>query len=84
MKQRVLSIEEEKVFDWLTQQRKWTDEWFSIVDICRGVDRNTNQSSYRLVLRLTAYNLLEHKTVKKHGNRSCWGYNQIMVWRKKE
>ena len=84
MKKRTLQSEEKKVFDWLNTQRKWTDNYFSCVEVCKGVKRNPNQSSYRILLRLTAFNLLEHKTVKKHNNRNCWGYNQIMVWRRKK
>lgn len=85
MKQkRILHSEERKVLDWFKQQRAMTDKWFSIVEITKGVDRNPNASSYRICFRLTAFNLLEHKLVKKHKNRACWGNNSIMVWRLKK
>jgi len=83
MKKRELIIEEKKVLDWLTQQRKVTDNYFSCGEVCKGTDRSCNQSSYRILLRLTAFGFLEHKVVKKHNGRKTWGYNSIMIWRKK-
>lgn len=64
-----LSIEEQKILDFLTLQRQFTDEYFSAPEIAKGADRFCNQSTYQMLYRLCRYDLVHHKIVNNRRMR---------------